>query len=71
MNDTQEYLEFLELIETITAIKCNKPNIMDGDLLYHVLDIYDQEWVALKYYGKHKQHWHYRFEYALFSPCPG
>ena len=60
----KEYETFLETLKGVTSIKCNRENAMDGDLLYHVLHIYDREWVALKYYGKHKQFWHYRFEYA-------
>ena len=30
--------------------------------LYHVLDIYDDDQVAVKYYGIHKQWWHYEFQ---------
>lgn len=29
--------------------------------LYHVLGIFDEENVAVKYYGKHKQYWNYEF----------
>ena len=30
--------------------------------LYHVLDIFDDDEVAVKYYGKYKQWWHYEFQ---------
>lgn len=56
-----EYYDFLEKLKNVKAIKCNRWNAMSGDLLYHVLDIYDDEYIATKYYGKHKQWWHYRF----------
>jgi hypothetical protein len=55
------YDEFLEKLTNAKSIKCKQWNVMDGDLLYHILDIYDKEYVATKYYGKHKQWWHYRF----------
>jgi hypothetical protein len=53
--------EFLEKLKKAKAIKCNRFNIMDGELLYHILAIYDDEAVAVRYYGKHKQWWHYEF----------
>jgi hypothetical protein len=53
--------EFLELLKTTKAIKCNHPNVLAGELLYHVLAIYDDTVVAVKYFGNHKQWWHYQF----------
>lgn len=58
---TDKYYDFLALLKLAKAIKCTRFNVMDGDLLYHILDIYDDKAVATKYYGKHKQWWHYRF----------
>ena len=54
-------LELCEKLNTTVAIKCNRWNAMDGDFLYHILAIYEDEWVAVKYFGKHKQWWHYTF----------
>jgi hypothetical protein len=53
--------DFREKLKTTTAIKCNKPNALHGDFVYHVLAIYDDEEVAVKYFGKHKRWWHYTF----------
>ena len=53
--------EFREQLKITATIRCNQPNVMAGDLIYHILDIYDDEEVAVKYFGKHKQWWHYTF----------
>jgi len=55
------YEEFLEILKNVSAIRVARWNIMNGELLYHILDIYDDEAVAVKYYGKHKQWWRYAF----------
>jgi len=43
-----------EIIRVGTKFKC------DG-YLYHVLGIFDEEHVAVRFFGKHKQWWHYEF----------
>ena len=53
--------EFLEKLKTTVTIKCYYPNALAGDLLYHILAIYDDVEVAVKYFGRHKQWWHFTF----------
>jgi hypothetical protein len=54
-------VEFLEKMKSTKSIKCSNSNALSGDLVYHILAIYDDEEVAVKYFGKHKQWWHYTF----------
>ena len=52
---------FLGKLKASKAIKCEKHGVMHGRLLYHILGIYDNTAVAVKFYGAHKQYWRYGF----------
>jgi hypothetical protein len=54
-NWEQELKEFSKLIVPGRQLK-------DKTYLYHVLGIFDDEWVAVKYFGKNKRRWFYEFE---------
>jgi len=53
-NNEKEIEEFLKKLPIGTKFKYR-------NYLYHVLGIFDDYNVAVKYYGKHKQWWHYKF----------
>ena len=55
-------IEIKEMNEMLSNAKSFR---YDG-YLYHVLGIFDDENVAVKYYGKHKQFWHYEFMDSYF-----
>jgi hypothetical protein len=55
----QETEEMLKLLEGKTKFK-SKDTLL-GDYLYHILGIFDNEQIAVKYFGKHQQWWHYKF----------
>ena len=57
----KEETAFFDKLKASKAFKCKRPNIMSGRLLYHILDIYDNTAVAVKFYGAHKQYWRYNF----------
>jgi hypothetical protein len=58
--DQQAIDEMLKLLEGKTKFKFNG-NTSFGDYLYHILGIFDNEKIAVKYFGKHHQWWHYEF----------
>lgn len=53
--------EFREKLKTATSIKCNHQAAMAGNLLYHILAIFDDEVVAVKYLGGNEPWLHYAF----------
>lgn len=53
-----EYQRVVNLASEV--IKVGTKFKKDG-YLYHVLGIFDGEYVATKFFGKHKQWWHYEF----------
>lgn len=57
----KEETAFFNKLKAAKAIKCKRPNIMHGSLLYHILNIYDGKAVAVKFYGAHKRYWRYGF----------
>ena len=57
----KEETAFFDKLKASKAIKCMRPNIMSGRLLYHILGIYDNTAVAVKFYGAHKRYWRYGF----------
>jgi hypothetical protein len=56
----QETDEMLKLLEGKTEFRCDG-KIVRGDYLYHILGIFDNEKIAVKFFGKHHQWWHYEF----------
>lgn len=57
----EEYYDFLEQFKTGIKFKINGENRENGERLLHVLDVYDDYHIAIKFFGKHKQWWHYDF----------
>ena len=57
----QEYLDFLDLLKETKSIKSNRENWLAKDILYHIVGIYEEEWIALRYY---KRDWNYKFQFA-------
>jgi hypothetical protein len=71
MNEDEEIEKFGELINVGTKFKLNYPN---DKYLYHVIGIFDGWNIAVKYFGKHKQWWHYEFmdlSYLYFADKSG
>lgn len=60
MEDIEEFAELFK------KDVCFKMNHHGDNHLYHVLDVFDGWNVAVKYYGKHKQWWHYEFQNIYF-----
>ena len=56
----QEMIEFAKRFPPGATFRDKIPN-GDGDYLVHVLGIFDKTNIAIKYYGKHHQWWHYEF----------
>ena len=57
----QEYYDFCHQFKTGVKFRINRGNVQNGERLLHVLDVYDEDHVAIKFFGKHKQYWHYDF----------
>jgi hypothetical protein len=59
----KELEEFADRIETGVKFRCRGTLFGQGSnkYLFHVLDVFDECNVAVKFYGKHKQWWHYIF----------
>jgi hypothetical protein len=59
----KELEEFADRIETGVKFCCRGTLLGQGPnkYLFHVLDVFDGYNVAVKFYGKHKQWWHYIF----------
>lgn len=60
MADEAELLLFAEKFKPNITFR-DRINSGDGEYLVHVLGVFDKDYVAVKYYGKHKQWWHYEF----------
>jgi len=56
----QEYYDFCKQFKTGVKFRINRWNAQNGEYLLHVLDNYDEDNIAVKYFGKHKN-WRYDF----------
>ena len=59
----QEIDKMLHLLAGKTQFRCSGKS-PHRNYLYHILGIFDGEQIAVKYFGKHKQWWHYEFIHA-------
>jgi hypothetical protein len=57
----QEYYDFCKQFKTGVKFRINRWNVQNGERLLYVLDNYDGDHIAIKFFGKHKQYWHYDF----------
>ena len=62
MTRTEDINEFSKLIKPDMILKVDFGENNFNNRVYHVLDIYDGDEIAVKYWGKHKQRWFYEFQ---------
>ena len=61
--DDKEYQKIIDTLTPLLTIGTKfRYTYPQTDYLYHVLDIFDDDEVAVKYYGRYKQWWHYEFQ---------
>lgn len=60
MEDQEALDVMLKLLDGKKTIRFNGSSLHAG-YLFHILGIFDEEQVAVKYFGKHRQWWHYQF----------
>lgn len=58
------YELFYEKLAKASKIRCNRRAVLQGEQVYHILGIFDDNWVALKYYDQRDRIWHYFFTEA-------
>jgi len=62
MND-KEYKKIIDTLTPLLTVGTKFRYVyLHDNYLYHVLGIFDDDAVAVKYYGKYKQWWHYEFQ---------
>ena len=62
--DQQAIDEMLRLLEGKTKFRYNGRST-HGGYLYHILGIFDNQQIAVKFFGKRHQWWQYKFIDAL------
>ena len=57
---------FRDRLSRANKIRCDRPAVLKGEGVYHVLAVYDDAAVALKYYDQSDRKWRYIFEDVLY-----
>ena len=51
----------IEQLSGYSKIACNAPAILEGEGVYHILGVFDQAQIALKFYERSRREWIYFF----------